>query len=352
MRGGRILGQGTYGCVFQPTLACRGDSAKQNDNMVGKITSKIDARNELEIARILNKIQDSSKYTIPVKVDACTPRSKSKQTDKDIDMCVMSRETQLENTIQLLMPWGGYPLSNVNLDPRVFDFFKFTEEILAIGAFLVLNGLCHFDIWGQNFLFDKQNHPKLIDFGFAFKADNIDMNTLYSRWRMMAVDHDTETPEVTLMLSSNDNIPNETIILGLQREKPAVQRLAVLCGVDPMMWSNELRLWTTDSQGFQHRDWLRCWKTYWPGFDAWSIGAVLLMVLEIQMSIPGFAESPMWKTKGDLIKNVLKGLCRSSPVYRLDAAEALNILSAGAHPLISSGSAGSEWIREKEARRS
>lgn len=351
MIGGRILGQGTYGCVFQPTLKCRGKNSKKDANMVGKITSKTDARNELEISRILSKIPDSSKYTITVEVDACTPRARSRQTDTDVDRCEFSKDEPLEDTVQLLMPWGGYPLSRINLDPHVFDFFKFTEELLAIGAFLVLNDLCHFDIWGQNMLFDKQNHPKLIDFGFAFKASNLDISELSSRWRVMAVDHDTETPEVTLMLSSNDHISDESVIRGLEKEKPAVQRLSVFCDVDPKQWSDELRQWTKDSQSFQRRDWLRCWKTYWPGFDAWSMGAVLLNVLEIEMSIPGFTESNTWKTKGELIKKVLRGLCRSNPVYRLDAAEALNLLTSGEHPLISSESAGSEWIRGKKQHR-
>ena len=57
MLGGRIRGQGTYGCIFQPALKCRGNKIKNsNASMVGKITSKQDAKNELEIAKILGSI--------------------------------------------------------------------------------------------------------------------------------------------------------------------------------------------------------------------------------------------------------------------------------------------------------
>ena len=357
MLGGRILGKGTYGCIYQPILKCRkkrGKDIKDNNhsNLVGKITSKHDAQNELAVAKMLNKIPGSSEYTIISELDSCIPRAKSRQTDKDIEQCDYLEDNKLQDSIQLLMPWGGYPLSRINLDPYVFDYFRFCEEILACGAFLVTNNLCHFDIWGQNFLFDKQNKPKLIDFGFTFQPNKLVIDDLTKRWRVFAFDHDTETPEVTLMLGTHSNVPLHQLIRGMEREKPAVKRLAALCEVNPVHWSGDLFQWTKDSKSFQQHDWLSCWKVYWPGFDAWSIGAVLLQVLEIQMSIPEFANSTLWNTKSSRMKEVLRGLTKANPIYRLDAAEALSLLTDGAHPLISSGSPGSDWVLEKKKRRS
>jgi serine/threonine protein kinase len=227
----------------------------------------------------------------------------------------------------------------------------FMERILAIGSFLVLNDLCHFDIWGQNFLFNNKNEPKLIDFGFAFRPSKLQQADLRMRWRQMAVDHDTETPEVTLMLASQQNLHVSQVIRGLQREKPTVLRLASICGISPVQWATGIDQWSKTSQSFQQHDWLSCWKVYWPGFDAWSIGAVLLQVLEIQLSVAGFSTSLLWTQKGELIKSVIKSLCRSHPAHRLDAAEALSMLTAGSHPLIAAGSQGSEWIAEKASRR-
>jgi serine/threonine protein kinase len=352
MRGGKLRGQGTYGCVFQPALLCRSSKNPSSDpTKVGKITGQEDAKNELYFGEYLNTIPDSNHYTIAADTDSCTPRAKSKQVDKDIDSCKFSEDIQLENTIQLSMPWGGYPLSRINLDPHKFDFFKFTEEILAIGAFLVLNDICHFDIWGQNFLFNSKNQPKLIDFGFAFRPSTLKVTDLNLRWRIIAFDHDTESPEVTLMLSSHQKHSVSEAAKMLQTEKPAVQRLVSLCGVSSEKWKSELLMWSQESQSFQKRDWTSCWKVYWPGFDAWSIGAVLLNIFEIQMGIPAFVNSDEYKTKGALLKKMLVGITRAHPVYRLDAAEALNVFTAGAHPLIAAGSAGSEWVHDKAARR-
>lgn len=356
MWGGRILGKGTYGCIYQPVLKCRKKRGKDmqhasDSSLVGKITSKYDAQNELAVAKLLKKLPDSSNYTIISELDSCTPRAKSRQDDKDINHCDYLEKNKLQNSVQLFMPWGGYPLSRVNLDPHFFDFFRFCEEILACGAFLVTNNLCHFDIWGQNFLFDKQNKPRLIDFGFTFQPSNLTIDDLKSRWRVYAFDHDTESPEVTLMLGTHADAPLQDLIRGMEKEKPAVRRLAALCDVNPSHWSSDLVNWTRKSKSFQQHEWLHCWKVYWPGFDAWSIGAVLLQVLEIQMSIPSFVESSGWKSKGSKIKAVLKGLTRANPIYRLDTAEALSLLTDGAHPLISSGSPGSVWIEEKKKRR-
>jgi hypothetical protein len=351
MRGGRIRGQGTYGCVFQPALLCNDANKSRDKSKVGKITPVEDARIEVEISKYLRTVPDSNKYVIIPESDTCIPLPNKQQVDRDIEHCEFSRDIPLEETVQLIMPWGGYPLSRINLDPHRFNFYKFTEDLLTIGAFLVLNDVCHFDIWGQNFLFDAENNPKLIDWGFAFRPSMITFDDLKMRWRQLAVDHDTETPEVTLMIAATNNIPASHITNDLQYHKPTVQRLAALCNVLPSEWSAEVYKWSEDSQSFQQHDWLHCWKLYWPGFDAWSLGAVLLQVLEIQVSIPVFMESEDWKLKGPTIQKLLRGLCKGHPAYRIDAVEALNILTDGSHPLISAGSVGSDWISQKSSKR-
>lgn len=351
MLGGQIRGQGTYGCIFQPTLKCRGKNNKERDpSMVGKITSHRDAKNELEIANILRPIEHSSNYVILPVSEKCTPRSKSKQTDPDIEKCRLLDEMKLQDTIQMIMPWGGYPLSRINLDPYIFDFFKFMEDILACGTFLLLNDICHFDVSGENFLFDKHNKPKLIDFGFGFKASKLTIHELATRWRVISFDHDTETPEVTLILGKHSNMHVMDMVRSLEKEKHAVKRLSEICDVNTAEWSSELYNWSKDSKSFQQHDWLTCWKLYWPGFDAWSIGTIFLLVLEIQLSIPAFVNSNAWIAKGEKVKEVIRGLCRASPVYRLDTAEALRLMNEN-HPLISSGSAGQDWISKKKQGR-
>jgi len=352
--GGRIRGQGTYGCVFQPKLKCKGSNStdKRNKSVVGKITMPQDAENELMIASYLESIPDAKHYTVIANSKSCIPQPKSKQDEPDLEICQFISDTPITQTVQIEMPWGGYPLSRLNLHPDSFDFVHFTEQLLAIGSFLIINRLCHFDLYGQNFLFDKDTVPRLIDFGFAFKTDEITSEILNSRWREIAVDHDTETPEVTLMLGAIQHIAPMDLIEGMKQTKPAVIRLASLCEVKPSDWANDLSVWTSESRSFQQQDWVSCWKLYWPGFDAWGIGAVLLQILEVQMTIQSFQKDVKWIQSSTKLKKLLRGLCHAHPAYRLDALEALDLLTDGSHAFVAAGSYGAAWISEKKRIRS
>jgi len=364
MKGGALRGQGTYGCVFQPALLCRGSKNPTDENKVGKITSYQDAKNELKIAKHLRSIPNYKDFFIISDTDSCIPRAKSKQTDPDMEKCKFSENVSLDTTIQLIMPYGGLPLSRINIDPSHFDFFHFMEQTLTIGTVLVLNDVCHFDFWGQNILFDKTNTPRLIDFGFTFQPSKLLPSDLYFRWRELAYDYDTEPPEVTLMHALQQGIQIEEALMQLKQQLPALHNLSVICAVSPNKWISQLHKWSRVSQSFQQQDWYNCWKTYWPGFDAWSIGAVLLQILETQLRFKGFEASQKWLEQGPRIKNILKGMCYPDPAYRLDAVEALSILTNGSHPLIKSTStdpfvsesndeplSGFDWIQEKKARR-
>ena len=358
MKGGFLRGQGTYGCVFQPALLCRGSKNPTDPNKVGKITSYEDAKNELKIGKYLHTLPGYEKYVISAEPESCIPRAKSKQTDKDIDKCRFSEDLHLNTTVQIIMPWGGYSLNRINLDPGHFDFFKFMEDILAAGTFLVTNDTCHFDLGGLNVLVDKQVQARLIDFGFSFRPSQLNLETLNLRWREIDYEYNVETPEVTLMLIVHQGGLAEDAIQQLKEKKTVVQLLQSVCSVSPDTWANELRQWTMTSQSFQQHNWLSCWKTYWPGFDAWGIGAILLNILEIQLRFESFITSEQWKRRGPLVKLILTNLCRSHPAYRIDAAEALTVLTAGKHPLIADPSlghaesaAGYEWVQDKKAAR-
>ena len=350
MYGGRIRGQGTYGCVFQPALKCSNNDRTVSDpSKLGKITAAIDAKNEIRAAEVLRSLPNASDYVVLPEAKTCIPDTN--QTDPDLDACQVSQYQSLDSLIQITMPWGGYPIDQIDLDYRKFDIYKFIEDILAAGAFLVLNDICHFDIGGNNMLFNNPHHntPRLIDFGFAFQPSQLVQEDVDDRWRVMSTSHDTETPEVTLMIGAIHDLTPSAVAYDLQTSKPAVQRLITLCDLVPGEWKADLLDWSLKSKSFQQHDWLSCWKLYWPGFDAWSIGTVILEILEIQMAMRGFADT--WSRRGEEVKTLLRSLCHGNPGKRLDAAEALSLWTHGAHPLISSESFGSEWVKAKAAAR-
>ena len=359
MYGGRIRGQGTYGCVFQPALDC--DTSDTDPNKVGKITSRVEARIEIAAADALRSIPNAANYVILPEANTCVPKPRNKQKDTNIKECNFVKGKPIEETIQLIMPWGGYSLSSINIYYREFDLYRFIEEILAAGTFLILHEMCHFDIGGHNILFDTNNVPRFIDFGFAFQASKLSKDDLPDYWRKLSTEHDTETPEITLVLGSDEGYPIQSLVSDLEKSKPAVRRLASLCDVVPSDWGSDLLDWSLQSKSFQQHDWLSCWKLYWPGFDAWAIGTVILEVLELQMMSPGFTETPQWAKRSSDVKELLRSLCHANPAKRLDAAEALSMWTKGTHPLIASGidavsglqgnGIGSDWIQAKRNAR-
>lgn len=357
MKGGSLSGKGKYGCVFQPQLKCKNKSKSKDLTKVGKITSLLDGKNEIQIGNYLKSIPNSSTYTIYAEGESCIPDKESNQSERDLNKCEIIDTIHLEDTMQLIMPWGGKPLSSVNLKPSSFPFFKVFEECLAIGAFCVLHDICHFDISIVNILVSQDYTPKLIDFGFSFLGSKLKKENIRNIWRHFDYEHDTETPEITLVLTSNKHIPADIAINELQLHKPAVQRLAILCGVSPSKWGQDLKQWSNSSNHFKNKEWYEIFKLYWPGFDSWSLGAVLLIILEIEMSFQSFIVSKEWIEKGDIVKEVLRGMCHANPLFRLDAAEALHLFTKGTHPLIRAGgdgsskSDGSDWIEKKQKNR-
>jgi hypothetical protein len=58
MESKRVLGEGTYGCVFTPAFPCEGHNADEYIGLVSKVTNEKEAKNELEISTFLKSIDE------------------------------------------------------------------------------------------------------------------------------------------------------------------------------------------------------------------------------------------------------------------------------------------------------
>lgn len=341
MEGGRLLGQGSYGCAFTPPLLCKSKSVGRN-TMVGKITLDKDAEQEIHIANLLRKRPLVKNYLLLPEPESCEPAPLSQQTDTEIKDCdATSRKNEYKvnwsSTRQLYLPFGGKnPLGNMimnaSIHPKYFPFFEFMKHTLEAGALLTTAGICHFDLHPNNFIQDPYGVVRILDLGQAFDSRTIDAYTVSSRWKQLMFGEEkdapnpmvtnAESPEITIINAMRNGFILDDAIRHTVAGKAIFRDMERLLSIPAGRAQSELKEFFTSSETAQKRDWVQFFKLYWTGFDAWSIGAVLLNVLKYQVTWVEFQQGE-WRQKQAMTKLTLQGLLNPNPRKRLDCVEAL-----------------------------
>jgi hypothetical protein len=173
MKGGKVLGQGGYGCVIQPAIMC-----KNNDDPKNKVSKIIrmdelsqEERDELDeefhLSQKFKKIDKKHEYFLGG-IDKCTFKS-SKVPTKDLKNCKFptNKEIDIMNIIMTI----GEDFGKIAKKLKTPDLLKAISHLL-IGArkSLIDLDIVLLDIKSDNILFvkDKKNkeliHPVFIDF--------------------------------------------------------------------------------------------------------------------------------------------------------------------------------------------
>lgn len=325
MFGGKLIGQGTYGCAVMPPLLCKGRArAEQNESKVGKITIEGDAKTELHISKILRESKLWKHYFILPELSSCEPVPK--QRSEDWDDCRITQEVPKNELLQIVSSYGGQSFSSlgsINLHPRRFHYLQFFQHLLEAAALMTLKGVVHYDLHRANILVDRYGVPRLLDFGMAFSADELDYEIIDNRWKMYDPKYDSEPPEVTVATGLRKGVAFDTVTHAAIFEKPVFKNYEVIFSESRDVLVSSLQSFCTKSKSFRRKDWLTVYKTYWPGFDAFALGAVLLNVLRTQLTWPEFVNSPSWQQKGDVVLDILKRILNPNPSLRYDCVEAL-----------------------------
>lgn len=166
-RGGQLLGEGNYGCVFHPPIRC--DNEKRRRSGVGKVVQRLeDALDEIKIGKKLFKIDPKGKFTNPM-MSTCTIKKKN-ITQKDEEKIICGATSTLNNNTsykQIIYKYKGVDLS-ASESIQVKHFYN-----LALGLKLFQeNNLCHRDIKEENIL-DLGKRYVFIDFGLSCKLDEV-----------------------------------------------------------------------------------------------------------------------------------------------------------------------------------
>ena len=83
MKGGKVLGSGTYGCIFRPPLLCNGQTERQQ-GYVSKLMMEEEAENEYqEVQKLLPYIVTIPNYQNYFIIDGITKCVPQNMTDRD-----------------------------------------------------------------------------------------------------------------------------------------------------------------------------------------------------------------------------------------------------------------------------
>lgn len=182
----KLLGQGTYGCVFTPGISCSGmiDKEKSYITKVQKKTTT--SKNEEHIGKQIQEIPRYKQYYAPIietcKVDIGLIENKEIEKCEFIDRATKKGEP-LEYEINKVPFVGNQTLSEYHYNQltkseRVNKFIRkfINNHIRLLEAYVKLNekGIVHFDTKENNIMYDSgSGRPKIIDFGMSFNINEL-----------------------------------------------------------------------------------------------------------------------------------------------------------------------------------
>lgn len=351
MDGGAIIGQGSYGCVFDPPLLCEEAIEKRTGRVVGKLALKSDAKDELIATSVLSEIPNSKEYFILANLgsycDDVVPLKE--QTDKlGIAMCKPIERYGNRDMVHYTMPFGGISISKY-LEPikKLFPVRDIITHALEGAALMTLNGYVHYDIHMGNILIEGSK-PRFIDFGFSFSSYNITQETLDERWKEYNPKYPVEPPEITVITAIYKNgYKLNTVLKDVIREKVSLKTAETMLNLSRFTQLNEFTKFWQSSAVCKKQDWVGFFRLYWPAFDAWGMGFIIIYIYSKALYVKDGI--PDWRGLSGQIKEILRGLLRMDPRRRLDCVEALQLFSPSSH--VVSSASGKAWLEERRAVR-
>jgi serine/threonine protein kinase len=206
--GGKKIGEGTYGCVHEPSLICS-DNETPGPHTISKLLNKKDAETEIAQYEAIHAIDPKNQFYLGVPIMCDAAETESNKTE--IEQCLKTQS----NTTLLRMVNGGIDLFRYCkrgiLDGKFWC--EFHRTIKGIQLFNQ-NGYIHYDIKPDNILYDETlNRINFIDFGLMQKKLNIYNKGIQNRH------HISYHPTYSLEHFFYNKTNYETVLLGSIEDK-------------------------------------------------------------------------------------------------------------------------------------
>jgi len=354
MRGGRKLGEGGYGCIFDPPLICHGKKIRAKGNMIGKLTEAEEIAGEITVAKILKNMPEANNYFIIAELDTmCQDVRVKDQTEPELRTCDILLEHGIRNLVHYQMKNGGQSLysklDSIQIGAKEFPFYSFMKHVLEMGTQLAFKGIIHNDLHSGNIVVDDKYNFRLIDFGRSYTVSGISSDLIDSLNAEYNAKLGQIPPEYTVQDGENDGMQLQVIVQDIIQNKTSLKIAERIFGYNRVEQMNEFKKFWKTSNSVKSGNFVKFWKYYWPAVDAWGFGYILVSTLYKLSLSNQFMKSAEWKQKSPIIKTIITGLLQCSPVKRLDCVEALALYDPTNAFVLSSP--GKAWLEKKHAKR-
>jgi serine/threonine protein kinase len=171
----RLLGEGSYGCVYKPQLQCDVPGKKVSKNLVGKIFVSNHAFEEEYDTQmnIVNKLDPKGEFTLPFH-DRCAVKAEANR--ESLSQCKLTKQRPAPSYNQLIYENGGTSLHDfMKKRGNTPEFIRILENMrpLFVGIQRIQErGKVHQDIKPDNIM-KRGEKIFLIDFGLLNSKDGV-----------------------------------------------------------------------------------------------------------------------------------------------------------------------------------
>jgi serine/threonine protein kinase len=212
----QVIGEGTYGCVHNPSLHCENSTSNSKinyKNKVSKFMHKTEAIKEMKEYSLIKEI-DKNKDLYTGNPTQCNLEKEPINTTAIKNCQLFNPKTDLDNYSLLIMENGGYDLSQFAKKMQGEKKTKETQqrmELFWINAHHILYGLkifaendvVHHDLKASNLVYNEnENSMKFIDFGLMTTKTKIMKECNLSKYQW-SISH-FSFPFETFFLNKNE----------------------------------------------------------------------------------------------------------------------------------------------------
>lgn len=308
MKGGKLLSEGGFGCVFNPSLDCNGKT--DSEKFVSKI-QRYDksARNEITIGKILSSIAEYNSHFAPI-ISYCNIDI-GQIKDKDKNKCMLFKKKKTKDYVMMKLDYVDgmeflqYMVKNANSVQIINNIINSFNHLLRSISLLVNQNIIHYDLKGSNILYsNKKKIPLIIDFGLSInmnKIDNLNLNEVFYTYSPQYYVWPLEVHYLGLLFNVNKE-PNEEELKNLAKIYVENNK-GINKNFSPTFLKKfeknclaQLKLY--NQMKFDER--VKFIMNYWKTWDNYALSITYLRFLRY-LAINGFYENSFIKFMGKLL---------------------------------------------------